>query len=164
MGWWSATVLGGDSPCDVADEFKCIALGENANQLFDDMYDEKLTHDQLDKMIRDGMIANFDELTTAGLYIEEEIRHQVYGLMMMEYGMPADDPRVIKILKDARHAAKHDEWAQDDYERKDFMDEFIKQIDDYDGTASYAKHEGLFEKLADVLESGKILNSPRNVD
>ena len=67
----------------------------------------------------------------------------------MEYGLPAADERVKKILSKARACAENDEWAQDDRERKARMDEFIALIDAYDGAPTPVPSETLADKIAE---------------
>jgi hypothetical protein len=152
--------MGGDTPSDFEYCIKRVAVGaDRVDQMDDELYSDEITPDEYRAAIADGMLRNltqlseYEDISSYGICEDDwEILYQVMGEMAMEYGMPIDDPRTIRILHNAREAAVNDSWAADgEGERKHYMDEFIAQIDAYQGSPTVAAREGLFEKIAERL-------------
>ena len=143
MGWWSETVMGGDTPLDYECDIFHIA-GVDFDKYFDDEYKEG--------EIRQLLLDNLEEIVTR--VRDGYIGSQVLGVEVMRFGLPADHPRVQEALQEARSGAECDEWAFSDKTRKQYMDAFIKQINEYDGTPTEISSEGLLEVIAEHLEAG----------
>ena len=76
----------------------------------------------------------------------------VLAVMMMRVGAAM----TLKTKTTAIRAAQDDEWAQDDKERKKYIDEFIKALDNYDNkTPTEITEEGLFTAIAKHVATDK---------
>ena len=154
MGWWSEDIMGGDTPCDI----ECEILKICGLQKFEDCEDPDvivenfITYDlferHIDKICR--------HLTLMGKKHKEDniIGFQVLGYLMMKAGAE------IKLnLKDLIiNKAKEDFWAKNDSVRKKIMDEFILDLESYDGTPKERHQHGLFEMLSKSLPSSGLIN------
>jgi hypothetical protein len=140
MGWWSATVLGGDTPLDY--------LGELAEDVFesprdleakgDCYYGHHYTREILESKL-DKAVKHLENDT----YSESYVGFQVLGAMLLEVG--ADIPNDVreKIID----AAEKDEWAKSgDEERIFFMQDLIDKIRAHKpGQQTELANESLFE-------------------
>lgn len=166
MGWWSTAVMGGDGPADVAYDIMGIIeeqLPPEMRARFADddgdgeEVDAELTEDDFCQM-RDAfanVLPQLIEMIEKEEGYEAYIGYQVLGVSMMMHGAYIPDDLRAKIID----CAKEDEWAQDDEERKGFMDSFIADLEKYDNktpTLLSEADEGLFNTLLDVLEQGLI--------
>ncbi len=156
MGWWSATVMGGDSPMDAeGDLFDIVFKGTKYEDGCDRMDAEgagELTREDLAAKLL-ARLPDLNEYVSSGL--DTDILKQVLGVMILEYGIPIIDP-TREAIKLAIQGAKDDEWADEDEERAAHMEAFILQLNEYDGSPTEVTSEGLFEKLAEKIESGTL--------
>lgn len=147
MGWWSATVMGGDTPSDYIGDMEDRIGLERYNAMNDD--EKSFTPEEVKTAIRTKM-------SLLMKYCEEAddcIAYQVLGVMIISNGVKMEDDIKATIIE----ACQEDEWYQEgDKERVFFMDAFIKQLNDYDGTPVEIAHEGLFEAFGKVLGGGLI--------
>ena len=146
MGWWSCTVMGGDTPMDFnADLIETAGVDY---EYFQDELKFDLTsikddlHRRLNEMIMYCEGHHFDD---------RNIAFQVLGSVLMEAGVLIPDSVKKKIITGARE----DEWALEDSERKQYMNAFIAQVEVYDGTPTEIAYEGLFDKFAELLGENK---------
>lgn len=147
MGWWSATIMGGDTPLDARDTVLFDILDIDSDDFFEDKYTPAKIKDLLMENLDSVQAYNWDSWY-------EGLHYQVLGVMVMEYGLSTADDRVKSILSDARDAAVSDSWASDSTEREGYIHAFINQIDAYDGTPTEIASEGLFEVLGNAMASG----------
>lgn len=142
MGWWSADIMGGDTPLDIQDYlFEIFGVERNYEDAKKDVIPaEAFEYIKIMEYFgkrKDTYWLNGDT---------GRIFHQVLGVLMMKVGAPIDDTLKAKMIK----AAENDEWANEDgeEERKQRMDSFIKALNEYDGTPFVINSAGLFDKLA----------------
>ena len=153
MGWWSATIMGGDTPLDIE-----IVLYEAAGISSDEIYDdENISPETINARVAVGlpkMIKAAKSEKNHRYYGESELFYQVLGVLVMRHGVPVKDAK--PAIKMALAGAKEDEWAESgDTERQGFVNAFIKQLKEYDGIPQEPAHEGLFQKIEEAIASGK---------
>ncbi len=146
MGWWSCTIMGGDTPLDVRDTVLFDILELDSDDYFEDVYTPVV--------IGERMLNKLDAIEDYDFSWAEEIGDQVLGVMVMEYGLPKEDERVVRLIDRAKEAAAADEWATDDAERRMYIGNFHETLEAYDGTPTMVKSEGLFEKIAEHITEG----------
>lgn len=126
MGWWSTTVMGGDTPMDYMCDLEEVG-GKNPQK-------------NIKKVIAHAKkVAKSDDADSD--YVG--IMRQVLGVFMIERGIKMSDDIREFILK----GIESDDWATTDKERKAHMDAFYKQVKNFKGKAATVPYEGLFEKM-----------------
>ncbi len=152
MGWWSCTIMGGDTPLDAQGDMQ-DAVGLRTEELYPDSNDERVSDEYIHEQIKanvpamiDVALSNSDNSWYPGVY------KQVLGVMVMSAGCDPADEDVKLALKIAKEGAEDDDW--DDDERREYIAAFIKQLDEYDGTPQDPKSEGLFEKVMEAVDEG----------
>jgi len=114
MGWWSTDILGGDRPLDYLYE-----LGQKIG--VEDLYTEKNIPGVKEKL--EGLITSINNGT---LFDEEEyeyyIGYQVLAIKLLEYGVKIP----VKTKNALIHYINEDVWAQEDEERKETIDNFVR--------------------------------------
>lgn len=144
MGWWSTTIMGGDSPLDVEDGIYEICKAQK--------WGEGKGKGKIKIPVKNFM----DKLPQIISYIEEErgwyleIGYQVLGVMMMEIGAPIPEELKVRILQ----AAEADEWAKQDEVRRSHCHKFAKTLRDYNGKSTKIESEGLFAAFNKFRASG----------
>lgn len=146
MGWWSATILGGDTPLDILGEFADILGVDNEGGL-SELYEYSFTKRNLSKK------ANLDKLMVAAKeHDETSIAHQVLGVILMSTGSHIPTKLRIEIIQQA----KQDEWyLENDDERVYFINDLINKITNYKDKPTFVDTEGLMKKFNDHIKSGK---------
>lgn len=144
MGWWSKTVMGGDTPMD----YECDFLIDHCG--YSDFYDED------PETIRTALNQNFWPCYHHALHCVNQdgdgIALQVLGAIVLRYG--ANLP--IEVRKVIIDAALNDEWGAEDEERANHMKIFAYQVENYtNGEPVEIATEGLFDVIASALEEGK---------
>jgi hypothetical protein len=157
MGWWSATIMGGDTPMDdIANmEDLCGVL------TYDEETNESIVYTP--EQIRFNLTANIPKLIA---YCEEQgddytnIAYQVLGYIILTNGVPLIDTLKARILK----ACELDEWYESrDPERVHYINQFMNQIKAYDGTPTEIAEEGLFDVFENHIVEGKVGLVNKNV-
>ena len=144
MGWWSCTVMGGDTPLDLQADL--IETAGVKYEYFQDKLDFDMTALK-DDFNRDlGKMIMYCEAQTND-YDYRNIAFQVLGAITMEAGATLPDSVRTKITD----GAKNDEWAESSDERKMYMDAFILVVGTYDNTPTEIEYESLFGKFAELL-------------
>lgn len=144
MGWWSKTVLGGDTPMDYIGDLEHIA------GLTDE--DEDLTKKQVKAKITSNLIKLFAHAKKVD---EDEDFHykgimpQVFGVLVCSYGVPITIGMKNFILE----GIKNDEWSRTDKNRLRFMNHFKRQIKRYKLTGSQRGIQVASESLLDAINS-----------
>jgi hypothetical protein len=135
MGWWSETVMGGDTPLDYKG-FLCDAMGVP--------FDYKFTAEHLGK--------HMPAVVRAAEGLKDPIAFQVLGVMILESGAECPDDLKARIVD----ATKADEWAKNgDAVRIRHMTDLATKICLHTpGTTVEVPSEGLFDKFAEMIESG----------
>lgn len=146
MGWWSATVLGGDPPLDW--------LGT----LCDEMAVERVDCNEVDcdgyygyPYTREGLEANLDKLVARiekDAY-EAHVGFQVLGALLLDVGADIPDTLKQRIIR----AATEDAWANEGCdERVAYMQDLVDKIlASEPGNPVQLATEGLLEKIAERL-------------
>jgi len=117
MGWWSKDIMGGDSPLDL----ECV-IYEALDVPFDTPLPNEVDLELLLKKVKEN-----DPYWIQGE--ESYLLYQVLGVLMMKYGCPIPEHLKNEMIV----AAKNDEWAKEDQERKEVMNNFINILEQYDG-------------------------------
>ena len=141
MGWWSATVMGGDTPLDYQGDMVDLC-GVDYDKFADMDYDHT--------KIRSEIESNLDKLVeycNSVKYGEPEIAWQVLGVIILESGSKLPDDIKTKIVE----AADNDDWAQEDEERNRYMKAFKYAVENYNGTPTEIEYEGLFQKIFEKM-------------
>jgi len=153
MGWWSTDILGGDSPLDwksalynkidiqYEDNFGYRTLKPN------DMSNK--TQNNLIQYVLESTQKSFDEW---GECDSRSIAMQVIALMVIESGAKVTK----KNKKELSKWIKLDDWATEDDERKDNIDDLLSVIKEYDSTPMIYQGKGLFQKLAETISGTEI--------
>jgi hypothetical protein len=144
MGWWSTTIMGGDTPLDYEDLIYDICGVEkwpeglkNMGVIDKDLFEMKLPR----------ILEEYSTLKNTRMTDHVAIAYQVLGAMMMERGFRMHDDLKKTILD----ASATDEWADQDDDRRKNVDGFEEAIKKYDGTPIKLKSKGLFEVIAEKL-------------
>lgn len=143
MGWWSTTVMGGDTPLDFEGDMLIDICGLAHDDYLENGY----------APYRHTIESHIDELVA---YCDkhdgddQNIAFQVLGVILMGSGaaMSADVKEQIEV------GINMDEWADEDSERKEHMRDYLYAVHNYDtngGTVVTLTSEGLFEKIFEAL-------------
>lgn len=126
MGWWSANIMGGDTPLDFEDGFYHIVGVEKFHTTTDNKIKKtKLTKNDITSEHIDTFIK--EEIGTA----EDEYFHigyQVLGHILMDVGYPISNELKEKIIV----ACENDEWAKESIERYQAIFEFKNIVENYE--------------------------------
>lgn len=156
MGWWSGTILGGDTPLDylgnLEDLLKCEKLYplENIKRMEgvrQDIYD----FGGLTKLVN-AFITETDSY--------RNIQLQVLGIVLITIGMPIDETLRGLIIE----ASLDDEWMREEGTSSDrgyHIQRFIDAVREYDGTPVMSNTEGLFEVIGKHIDENKELRIAR---
>lgn len=119
MGWWSATVLGGDGPLDWHGDL-CDVMGVEMTDEGEGYYGYAYTRELVEKHM--GAMMNKVESETW----EPAIGWQVLGAIVLKVGATIPDGLKVAVIQ----ATKDDEWAKEgDAERIRWMDELAQAIE-----------------------------------
>ena len=148
MGWWSATILGGDTPLDI--------LGDMGDVLGVDSDDETkgipelYGYDFTKSLLEDK--SNIKKLQAyANKSDDKSIAYQILGVIIMGTGAKITGTLKEDIIK---HTKKDDWYKTKDPERVAYIDDFIKTLTEYKAEAPvFLKLEGLFQKIAEKMEN-----------
>lgn len=156
MGWWSADILGGDTPLDMMWTFE-DHFGLGRGWLYPLENWSEGTRNTVRKSIErdhngfwEAVFKAKDMAGDAG----REVAVQVGAVIWLNSG--ADMSKAVKTI--FTKAAKNDVWANegdeyDDVERKAAMDNLIKHIRNYSGGGWITVNsEGLFEVISKKLD------------
>tara|TARA_Y100000389_G_C16980480_1_gene280029 strand:- start:14 stop:481 length:468 start_codon:yes stop_codon:yes gene_type:complete len=151
MGWWSTTIMGGDTPLDFKDTFNSIA-GINPS------YSKNPTsEDELPKLIEslteeflDGRMNKILKKWGCGRvgsdYYNDKlsIGYQVLAVMYITSGAKLDESLKDIMLK----WIPRDVWATEDTDRKSHITNLTESLKNYDGSDKIVVlSEGLFEVI-----------------
>lgn len=159
MGWWGCGVMEGDGPMDMEAVIieHLAGIGETDCKT-DAQYDRIIARQRrlAVKKMKAGRYHDVIRLAKDGdemFYGEESnIILQVLGEMIMCYG-----GRMSERTKGVfRQAARNDEWAQESDERKAEMTAYINRITNYKGKKITPTSQGLFSKIFQALDEGKV--------
>jgi hypothetical protein len=143
MGWWSKTIMGGDSPLDFEDNFYHIckvekwpegkrgmaplpknAIESNLNLLIDDINREE------------------------GWY--QQIGYQVLAVKMLQVGCEISEGLKAKMIQ----TCNEDEWAQEDAEREKHCKGLARKLKAHTNVPTEVESKGLLEVFAEKIANG----------
>mgnify|MGYP003666204452 FL=1 len=143
MGWWSTTIMGGDTPLDYQSDLTDIISGGylTGNDItaaqFENM-DEVFVNGKIESLVK-----NKDD---------RSIMYQVLMEMAMRVGAKLSSKLKLLAISNIRN----DEWQFEDSERKEVIDNLIQTLNQYDGSIRVkVKSEGLFEVFNKHKADGK---------
>lgn len=161
MGWWSTDIMGGDSPLD----WQGVLYDKLDIPYFDEEHTNVGTHDgvseikpeEMNRKVQNNLIQYILDSTQAsfdkwGECNSRSIGMQVLSLMIMKSGAKMTKKNKNELSKWIRI----DEWATEDHERKDHIDDLLYTIHKYDGTPMYYKGKGLFQTIGEALSGQKV--------
>tara|TARA_Y100000389_G_scaffold88797_1_gene85257 strand:+ start:344 stop:850 length:507 start_codon:yes stop_codon:yes gene_type:complete len=160
MGWWSKDILGGDSPLDwkasLYDKLGINYFSEEQGIKTHDGYG-LITPDDMNRIAQNNLIQYVLDSTQKsfeewGECHSRSIGMQVLSLMILKSGAKMTK----KNKKELSKWIKLDEWAKEDYERKDNIDDLLSAIKEYDSTPMKYQGKGLFQKLAETISGTEI--------
>ena len=145
MGWWSATVLGGDGPLDWLGNLN-ETMGNKYN------YDTDAPSGPLDygyvftrEQVEEHMPVLIERCLASRW--DKEVAFQVLGVMAMAVGaeIPEEAKAMIVDAAERDDACWRDEPADD---RKKYMRDLVEKIESHEaGQITLVNKEGLFEKI-----------------
>jgi len=149
MGWWSKTIMGGDTPLDFKSEFFDLAGVDQFNDR--EIKVKKAFEESQDKFIKgiDKVLKRWGCGKPGSAYYNDKksIAFQVLAVQMMTSGCVIKEELKSLMLE----WIPKDEWASEDNERKKRIDELIEILNGYADNPVDIEREGLFEVLAKAL-------------
>lgn len=124
MGWWSAGIMGGDTPCDLEIEFySLVGLGYEPTK---EQIVEKFSNGQ------EQFIQRIEEVLTKewGIKTKEHyedyksIAYQVLAVILINNGVTID----VKVRELMLEWIPKDEWSQTDPKRKEIVDNLLEKV------------------------------------
>lgn len=150
MGWWSTTIMGGDTPLDFKSEiFEVI----DRDQFKDTGAKVRVPLEKSQSLFLNGKIDDIMNRWGCGkpdetFYKEyKSIGFQVLTVLMMGYGCKIQ-PELKALM---REWILQDGWAKEDNERQGNIDDLIKKLDSYNGSAIAVKSESLLQKWQEKI-------------
>ena len=137
MGWWSTSIMGGDSPLDFEDEFYGIAGV--------DKYPERGTRNELSKEVVEKNFDKFVSVVKKCDY-EPEVGWQVLAVVALSAGI--DIP--VSAMAEMKHACMNDPWAKENDSRKRSVESLLDALNNYNGTPIIITSKGLLEVFNDT--------------
>jgi hypothetical protein len=145
MGWWSKTIMGGDTPLDFKSEFFDLARVDQFNDKRPKV--KKAFEESQDKFIKgiDKILKRWGCGKTGSEYYNDQksIAFQVLAVQMMTHGSVIKEELKSLMLE----WIPKDVWAAEDRERKKIIDEIIEILKGYADSPVDIKSEGLFDKM-----------------
>jgi len=143
MGWWSTTIMGGDTPLDYQSDLTDIISGGY-------LTGNDITAAQLENM--DEVFVNGKIESLVKNKDDRSIMYQVLMVMAMRVGAKLSSKLKLLAISNIRN----DEWQFEDSERKEVIDNLIQTLNQYDGSIRVkVKSGGLFEVFAKHQADGK---------
>ena len=153
MGWWSTDILGGDSALDWKSElYNKIDVQYKDNFGYRTLKPNDMsskTQNNLIQYVLDSTQKSFDDW---GECDSRSIGMQIIALMIIESGAKITNKNKKELIK----WIKKDEWAEENDERKDNINDLLSAIKKYDSIPMIYQGEGLFQKLAERIYGTEI--------
>lgn len=151
MGWWSTTVMGGDTPLDFRGEM--LADVCNLKESFWDEYDCDVGHPTVAEVIESHMHDLIEYAWSIPIEQDRDIAFQVLGYLILESGIQVS-PVVVRALNLAMtEGCDKDSWAAEgDRERIEYIAEFRQQLQEYCGETVEVASESLSEPFRRLSE------------
>ena len=143
MGWWSTTIMGGDTPLDYQGDLTDIISGGYLTN--DDITAKQF--ENMDEVFLNGKIESLVKSKD-----NKSIMYQVLMVMAMRVGAKISSKLKLFAIGNIRN----DEWQFEDSSRKEAIDNLIQTLNQYDGSIRVdVKSEGLFEVFHKHQANGK---------
>ena len=153
MGWWSKNILGGDSPLDWKSElYNKIDIQYEDNFGYRTLKPNDMSNKTQNNLIQYVLESTQTTFDKWGECDSRSIAMQVIALMVIESGAKITK----KNKKELSKWVKLDEWATEDDERKENIDDLLSVIKEYDSTPMIYQGKGLFQKLAETISGTEI--------
>jgi hypothetical protein len=135
MGWWSTTIMGGDTPLDFEGRiYEALGIEMFGKRGYNEIPKKKFEDKQND------VVKAIEELGKKGWDVQ--IGLQTLGVMMMKSGAKINRKNKPLIID----AAESDEWAKEDKERRKHVNNFVTALRSFTGKKKVLiTNEGLFE-------------------
>ena len=134
MGWWSATIMGGDTPYDICDSLEEAKVK---------------TSDEVEVVVKQ-LLKEWKDCIPR--FIDESVVYSVAGAYSLEHGVKLNDDFLQLVIKQTQA----DRWAKNDAERAMHVNTLVKELKLNNGTGvCNIATEGLFEVAAKHIASGK---------
>jgi hypothetical protein len=146
MGWWSATIMGGDAPLDAeGDILEFIGAPQDDDDfIWEDQ--PALVKPLLEKVSVEQWNAFFDKCDGDDY---ANVCRQVAVVLHM--GVGAALPKALAEQAIAASSSEDVSGWNSSEERGFYLNSFIETIQSYNGTPTQIANESLFEKLAEHL-------------
>jgi len=145
MGWWSKTIMGGDTPLDFKSEFFDLAGVDQFNDKGSKV--KKSFEESQDKFIKgiDKVLKRWGCGKTGSDYYNDQksIGFQVLAVQMMAHGCVIKEELKDLMLK----WIVKDVWASQDTEREQRIKELEEALKNYNSKPTSIKSEGLLQKM-----------------
>lgn len=151
MGWWSSTIMGGDTPLDFKSEIFSII---KRDQFKDKGAKVRGPLEQAQTSFLNGGMDTILNTWGCGkpnsaFYNEfKSIGFQVLAVLMMTYACEIQ-PELKALM---REWILKDVWAEEDTERKGHIDELVQALDLYNGSATEISTETLLGKILEKMK------------
>ena len=154
MGWWSKAIMGGDAPWDAEgdtldflgfDTDHGLGGWEECPDVLRQMLELKSDQDWVGLLTQKNyniLSPNIEDRETP------YIKAQVIAYLHMESGAVLPP----SIRKWAIEACEEELWGKNNAERRYYLDAFVDQINNYDGTPTQTLNEGYTEKMIALME------------
>ena len=142
MGWWGTGIMEGDSPMDEVGSLAAVCGVEYSEPGVDADGDGYVfTPEALNK--NQARLAKVADNNT----YDSHITYQVWAYLVMKNGAEMTSEMQTMFLS----ACDSDEWAQEDEDRQESINDFRKEIEEYGGhPVNLEGHsKGLFHSLAE---------------
>ncbi len=150
MGWWSKSILGGDSPWDYCGDIlhDICKIPQSTNKADFNCTAPNTWSNVERKVVREALDANIHiiDSNTSKKYMKD-VYGQVWAILVMASG--AKMTNLMRAFFIA--AGEVDEWAAEDKGRKKHIDAYIALVRAYNGEIALATQKSLWDKMAEVL-------------
>lgn len=147
MGWWSESIMGGDSPLDYAGE---IAHAVGAPQDFDATPDDSFHGWVFGPDAREKFQKDLVGFLKREMRYDKSVWVQVVGTIALYLGVPLSAGQKRYIIA----WAERDEWLLDDGRlsaRGRAIADFVARVKGHQGEKTRVPYTGLFDRMAESL-------------
>ena len=150
MGWWSPTIMGGDTPCDILMGFENVAYA-NLHPM-----DEDATYPI--ETLRAAIESQLPAIMVQATNIEEEwdepyVTWHTLAYFLMSHGCAFTEELRTRLVESFDEPTYESGWREPE-KRQACLDAAKQQVLDYDisgGTVVEFDNEGLFDVIADTV-------------
>lgn len=154
MGWWSASILGGDTPLDFLGDFAdIVGVGnrDDEDEGLSELYGYNFSKEILNDSTNLSKMLSYADKRRGSEY--QSIAYQVLAVILMATGANISQTLKNKI---SSHSKKDEWYLSKDPERVAYIEQLIGSVELYkNGLPIILQSEGLFEKISQHLADGK---------